>query len=204
MTKPKADFKELTKQVLRASSHPLRLDIQCILFNRVASPVEIAQELDEDISTVSYHVEVLESDGVIELVKTEPRRGAVEHFYKAVTSPTHTNAAWAKLSRPTRRSITAVTLRGMIGEAFRAVLKDTFDARTDRHLSWIPMELDEEGWAELRERMAAWLEETEQIKADAAKRLAETGDRGSRFFSGIMGFETPPGLGLTNHRNGLE
>jgi predicted transcriptional regulator len=30
---------------------------------------------------VSYHVRQLENAGLIELVATEPRRGALEHYY---------------------------------------------------------------------------------------------------------------------------
>ena len=197
MGKPKDKLKELAEEVLRASSHPLRLDIQCILFNRVASPNEVARELGEDVKRLAYHFEVLEDDGVIELVKTEPRRGAVEHFYKAVAPPRHSDAAWSKLSRATRKSITTVTLRGIFGEAIRAVIRDKFDARKDRHLSWLPMHLDEQGWEELRDHLADWLAELERIKAEAAERLDGADTEGSRFFAGLMAYETPPGLGLT-------
>jgi hypothetical protein len=46
-----------------------------------ASPHQIATRLDESLGTVSYHVRRLHSFGLIELARTEPRRGAVEHFY---------------------------------------------------------------------------------------------------------------------------
>jgi DNA-binding transcriptional ArsR family regulator len=197
MNRAKAKVKGLAERVLRASTHPLRLDIQCILFNRVSSPNRIAKELGEDVSTICHHIDVLEGDGVIELVRTEPRRGAVEHFYKAIVPARHSDSAWARLSKPARRSITTVTLRGVIGEAMRAVTHDTFDARKDRHLSWLPLQLDEQGWEELRDKMAAWLGEVERIKRDAAERLDDSEEAGSRFFASLMAFETPPGLGLT-------
>lgn len=191
-------LKELTDQVLYAISHPVRIEIQCILFNRTASPNEIAKELGEGLGKISHHVEVLTKEGTIRLVDTKQRRGAVEHFYRAVLPPTHSDAAWAKLPKATRVSITAVTLRGLIGETVRAVVHDTFDARKDRHLSRIPMLLDDEGWQKLVGSQTRWLEEAEEIKAEAAERLGASGEDGRRFFVGIVGIETPAGLGMTD------
>lgn len=39
-------------------------------------------ELKKMLSQVSYHVKVLKDEKAIWLFKTEPRRGAVEHYYK--------------------------------------------------------------------------------------------------------------------------
>ena len=36
-----------------------------------------------DLRSVAYHVRVLKKLGCIELVETLPRRGAVEHVYRA-------------------------------------------------------------------------------------------------------------------------
>jgi DNA-binding transcriptional ArsR family regulator len=38
---------------------------------------------DPKISNVGYHVRVLAEKGAVELIKTQPRRGSVEHFYEA-------------------------------------------------------------------------------------------------------------------------
>jgi len=47
------------------------------------SPKEIAVELGLDVRGVAYHVRVLKKLGCIELVETRPRRGAIEHVYRA-------------------------------------------------------------------------------------------------------------------------
>ena len=51
----------------------------------MASPNELSKELEEGLSQVSYHVKVLKDFECIEMVKTEPRRGAVEHYYRATS-----------------------------------------------------------------------------------------------------------------------
>jgi DNA-binding transcriptional ArsR family regulator len=50
------------------------------------SPNQMATRLNEPLGNVSYHTKVLLNKGMIELVGTEPRRGAVEHFYKATAT----------------------------------------------------------------------------------------------------------------------
>jgi DNA-binding MarR family transcriptional regulator len=46
------------------------------------SPNGMREILDEPLGNVSYHVKELAKAGVLVLEKTEPRRGAVEHFYR--------------------------------------------------------------------------------------------------------------------------
>lgn len=78
----------------KAIMHPKTAKVLAILAksDEPRSPNEISKELDEGVGNVSYHVrKLLDEDrwpegALIELVKTEPRRGAVEHFYKAKTT----------------------------------------------------------------------------------------------------------------------
>lgn len=64
-----------------ALGHPLRVRILAALYERTASPNEISKEFKEGLSQISYHFKVLKDCKCIRMVKTEPRRGAVEHFY---------------------------------------------------------------------------------------------------------------------------
>ena len=56
------------------------------------SPREIASDLQQPLSNVSYHVRVLADCGVIELVRTKPVRGSMQHFYRR-----DVEAPWARL-----------------------------------------------------------------------------------------------------------
>ncbi len=78
-TKPGQD--PVDKRLLRALSHPLRQRILRSLDQGEASPAQLSRELGEPIGNVSYHVKVLSQLGAIELVRTAPVRGALEHFY---------------------------------------------------------------------------------------------------------------------------
>jgi DNA-binding transcriptional ArsR family regulator len=194
----KAPGEDIGQRLLKVLSHPIRIEVLRELQNRVASPKELADELGEPLSTVSYHFKYLRLEGCIEILDTQPRRGAVEHFYRAKTPPTQGGKDWTRLSSAARGEVSAVVIRDLLAEAVRALDAGTFDAREDRRLSWMPMELDEEGWQELSELQAEWFAELGRIRAEAAERLAEEGGARRRVVAGVMGFETPPGPGFAN------
>lgn len=73
--------------IITALGHPLRARILALLDEGEASPKEIAGQLGEKLGNVSYHVRILARLGLIELVRETPRRGAVEHHYRAVPRP---------------------------------------------------------------------------------------------------------------------
>jgi DNA-binding transcriptional ArsR family regulator len=74
-------------EIAKALSHPLRLAIlRTIRDRRKVSPSEFAGETGEPLGNVSYHVQALARAGVLEVVDTAKRRGALEHYY-AVTGP---------------------------------------------------------------------------------------------------------------------
>jgi len=77
-----------TNDTLTALNHPLRRRILRTLDGKAeASPVELAEALSMPLGTVAYHVKILDRCGALELVRTRPVRGAVQHFYRAVAQP---------------------------------------------------------------------------------------------------------------------
>jgi DNA-binding transcriptional ArsR family regulator len=80
MSKPKGATEA---QWAKALSHPLRARILQVLGERVASPNDLAVELKAPLGVVSYHVRMLRDYGMIELARTEPKRGALQHYYRA-------------------------------------------------------------------------------------------------------------------------
>ena len=96
-TKRKKDGVE--QIVAKAFAHPLRVQILIILNERVASPNLLAQELEQSLNLVAYHVRVLEKYDCIELVDTKQRRGATEHFYRATRRQFLSDAEWSRMPR---------------------------------------------------------------------------------------------------------
>lgn len=190
------DARIVAERLVKAVAHPVRLEALRIFCYRTASANEVARELGETLGMVTYHVKVLRDFGCIEAVRSEKRRGATEHFYRAIVPPEFNDNEWAQLPQSTREAISGIVIRGIFGEVVRAFHHRTFDARVDRHASWVPMELDQRGWEELVERQLAMLIDVLRIKAESAERLRRAGATGKRIVAVTLGFETPRGFGF--------
>jgi DNA-binding transcriptional ArsR family regulator len=177
-------------RLAKALSHPMRARILTILNERVASPNEIAEMIDERLPNVSYHVRALLELGCIELVSTAQRRGAIEHYYRALTRPFFTARDWKRLPRSARTTVTDVTLQMIWDETAEAVKSSTFDSRLDRHLSRSPLELDEQGWSEIADLLRKTLDEAQSIGAKSAKRLEKADDERIPTLLVMMQFES--------------
>jgi DNA-binding transcriptional ArsR family regulator len=164
------------EQLVKGLSHPVRTECLTVLSDRVASPREISEILEEDLSNVSYHVRVLGELGLIELVHEEPVRGAVAHFYKAVERPLLSNAEWEQMPPEVRKAISAYGWDILIRDASEAIEKGTFDNRPDRHLTRTPLLLDSEGFARLSKLMDELLETILEEQAASAARRKESGE----------------------------
>lgn len=75
-------------EVAKAFSHELRGKILNLMSTggfvddtEAWSPSDIAEEFNEPLGNVSYHVKTLLELGMVELSSTQPRRGALEHYY---------------------------------------------------------------------------------------------------------------------------
>ena len=160
-------------RLAKALAHPLRVQLLAALNEGVASPNELAKKLSEPLTNVSYHVRMLHDLGTIELVDTEPRRGALEHYYRAVVRPFFGERDWKRLPKNARGSISDAVLQLVWEDAAEAIKGGLFDERDDRHLSRSVFAVDERGWEELRDLLAETLERAMQIQADSASRASK-------------------------------
>ena len=78
-----------------------------------------------------------------------------------------------------------------MARADSAITADTFDRRVDRHLTWIAMPLDEQGWTDLIEVQEEALRRAEEIRVEAGERLAASGDERFPATFGALAFESP-------------
>src|ERR1700741_3956825 len=101
----------LDPRLVKTISHPLRQRIMVRLNDREASPNQLATELDEPLGRLRHHVGALLKVGAIELGRTEPRRGAVEHFYRALVRPWFSDSDWTRLAPTLRGTIHDQNLR---------------------------------------------------------------------------------------------
>jgi DNA-binding transcriptional ArsR family regulator len=178
-------------RLAKALAHPLRVQLLAALNQGVASPNELAKKLDEPLTNVSYHVRMLHDLGTIELVETEPRRGALEHYYRAVVRPFFADREWKRLPRNARGSISDAVLQLVWDDAAEAIKSGLFDEREDRHLSRTVLAVDEQGWEELNELLAETLDRAMQIQVESAGRATKDDGETSSVNLVMMTHPTP-------------
>lgn len=176
-------------RLVRAMGHPVRNDALSILNERVASPNEISKELGESVGHVSYHIKVLKECECIELVDTAPRRGAMEHYYRATARAFLSDDEWSRLPESIRPGMSASLLQTLMNDASEALKSGSFDRRVDRHMSWTPMIVDEQGWEDTTAALAELLERVMEIQAQSAERLAKAGEEGIPVSVAMLAFE---------------
>ncbi|MDX6697561.1 MAG: hypothetical protein QOE65_958, partial [Solirubrobacteraceae bacterium] len=160
----------LDNRLVKMLAHPLRVRILAILEQRVASPSEIAQELNASLGVVSYHVRRLEALGMIKLVRKTPRRGAIEHYYQADAKHHIPDEAWAQVPEIVKQAMAGATLGELSAQVNAAAGEGGFSA-DDAHLSLTKLTLDERGWREVARELARALEKIDRIHAESLERV---------------------------------
>jgi DNA-binding transcriptional ArsR family regulator len=191
-TKAKKKGSGVDQRLVKALAHPLRVEILTILNERMASPNELSKELEEGLSQVSYHVKVLKDFECIEMVKTEPRRGAVEHYYRATSRAYLTDRDWESLPDSVKPGMSASGLKMIVDDVVSAINAGTFNSRDDVHMSKTPGVVDEQGWSESVDLMNETLDRLIKVHEASAKRLAKSGGDGIPATAVLMNFEGLP------------
>ena len=191
MAQTKTSPEGITQQVAKALAHPLRVRILSSLHKGVSSPIQLSHELGEPLGNVSYHVKTLLEYDCVELVKTEPRRGAVEHFYRATERAFFNTSDWEKIPAFARKGISGSILETVGHDATEALIAGAIDARTDSHISRSPLALDDQGWTDVTALLADALNRANKIQEEAATRLADSKSDPIATKLAILHFEAP-------------
>lgn len=192
-----------TETVCAPLKHPLRARIVEIANEREISPIQFVNEglepegirfksHENAVSNVSHHFRELEKAGCIRVIDTRQRRGATEHIYRGSAALFFSDLEFEDMPLGQREGLTRVSLQSLVARADSAIRAGTFDARTDRHLTWIPLTLDGLGWEELTTDMAALFERVQRIQDAARERIASSDCEIIPATCAMLGFESPP------------
>lgn len=134
-----------------AMSHPTRWRAMRVLSERTATPREIAEEIDEPLNNVSYHMKILVDLDCAELVQVRSVHGGrvAEHVYRATTRPYFDVDSWNELDDTEKMAVTSAVMQEVTDDIAVAMSHGTFYEPDDNHLSRTPMQLDTPGWQEV-------------------------------------------------------
>ncbi len=193
---PKTKRQDDVEQIVaKAFAHPLRVRILIILNERVASPNMLAQELDQSLNLVAYHVRVLEKYDCIELVDTKQRRGATEHFYRATRRQFLSDSEWSRMPDVLKPAVSGAILQSMFEDIEEAVRSGTMDELDEAHVSRTPMVVDRKGWDETAQLLTDTLDRILAIQSESSARIAKSGEDGILAKVEMLYFKSPKGEG---------
>jgi DNA-binding transcriptional ArsR family regulator len=186
-------------RVIKAFSHPVRVQILESLETRVASPSELASEFGLSVGSVSYHVQQLVELGQLRLVDRVERRGALEHFYTLTEQPTLSDEAWATLPSVVKSAVLGHALAKAGAHTLAAAREGGFE-HADIHFSRTALRLDPDAWVEVAAELAAMLKRIEEIGARSIERRGTSVEPEVREATVIMMlFEGPEDRRFVSH-----
>lgn len=164
---------------VKALDHVLRQHILLATVQAEVSPKELAEALNEGLSQISYHVKVLrdDCDGMIEETRTEPRRGAVEHYYRASAQTLFPARAWRKLRKGLRAVVGAGQASDLFNDLAAALQAGKLQGAHD-HITRAPLVLDPEGKRNVMAIAQRATKEVESEQQAAAKRMRKANGGG--------------------------
>jgi DNA-binding transcriptional ArsR family regulator len=181
-------------ELIRGLAHPLRTRMLSILLEREASPKELAEEFDIPLANVAYHIQVLRKLKLIRLVRKTPRRGAVEHHYRADQAAHVANDVWSEIPGMVKEGLVAAGLNNIARDVTDAAATGGFD-HDDSHLSRQRLVLDQEAWDELADLLKHALDRGYELEKEAAERLKKNDHEGERKTGvALLLYETMPSV----------
>jgi DNA-binding transcriptional ArsR family regulator len=158
-------------RLVKGLAHPLRIQILRALEDRIASPSEIADEIGAPLGNVSYHVRFLARMGLIELSGTQPRRGAVEHYYRSAGRVGVSEETWATVPQIVRDAVLSSTL-DQVGRSVGIAAASGGFSGDDAHASRTEIVLDANGLADLSAAVAELHRRATDIERESSERIA--------------------------------
>lgn len=187
----KTQRRKASENRIKAMGHPLRASILRMLSERTASPAEMARELDEELSNVSYHTKQLVEFECAELVSTRPVRGALEHFYRATERHLIDAEEWEELDPVMAEDLLCEIVQKMLDDFVASRRAGVVGSDKQFHLTRTLMVLDEQGMEEALEAHERARLEIAEIQARSATRMVESGEKGTSVSTSQSCFALP-------------
>jgi DNA-binding transcriptional ArsR family regulator len=189
---------DIIERIAKAMANPLRIRILMELNQRgPLSPSQFFRECGQDGDTESKvwrQFRQLEKYGLVEEVETRSggrRRGGIEHFYRALQPAEFDTPSWAHLPSQFKAMFTASIFPTFVDRVVRAMDAGTIDSRSDRHLTWVTVPLDEEGWSKVIRRVDSFYHFMREEANLAEGRMSESDEQPIPATVALFVFESP-------------
>jgi DNA-binding HxlR family transcriptional regulator len=158
----------ITVEMAKVMRNRWRSRILMELSARPLSPSQFVEEIGGSPSHISRCFRELANWGYIMVVAERPGGrygGGVEQIYRNTQRAYLDDEAWKKLPLPLRSEFSNTILNSFLTRINEAIQAGTFDAETDRHLSWVPVHLSRGAWHEVSLRLGDILESLPDLQS---------------------------------------
>jgi predicted ArsR family transcriptional regulator len=157
-------------------SHPLRVRMLSALSAEEGSASDLAERLNTNTWSTSYHMDVLKKYGCVEFVRDEKVRGFIKSIYRAKIEVNFPKEVWEELPPSVQQMVVAAVFMTSFSDAETALMSRAYEQRPESHASWSNLEVDEQGWLEIVKTMNQALEQSQKIEEEAKARLTTSKD----------------------------
>ena len=187
--------KQIVGNHIEAMQSPSRREIWKVLSDRaIASPREIADELDERTDLVSHHIKRLVKLGFAELTEERKVRGAIAHYYRAIERPLIEDDDWNRLLEEN-----PMLAEHLIGRLVQSQLEDyekslragVLGSDDEWYIGRFPAVVDPQGLKEALDLGDRVEEELADIARRSAERRSGSGEDAINIVASVGVIKTP-------------
>jgi predicted transcriptional regulator len=176
-------------RIIVALGHPFREHVLAECNAGIVSATQIGEGIGADVPVFYKQIQKLEELGCIERVDSQPRRGGMEHFFRAKSTLFFDNESVKRVPRTVHDHLLLNQLWSAFDEAKKSAGAGKLGSLAGEHASWIPGRFDHQGWSEAAQILDEALVSIEAILQKSAERLAERNERGTPATVAMFGFK---------------
>jgi hypothetical protein len=167
----------------------LRLEIRAALHEGPATRAQLAKIVGEPPDALSFHLKEMLKDGSIGIHKTEKVGNMDRRYYCVVELPFFSDEEMETFRREERQTICAIAVQAAATEALASLWAGKMADDLRVFLGWNRIQLDRQGRDELAEEETQTWNRRYGIAAEAASRLAESGEQGVTYIITSFAYE---------------
>lgn len=163
-------------KLVKALSNRWRCKILMEVSMNPLSPSQFVENFGGSMTHISRCFRELAQWGFVEVIEERKggrRGGGIERIYRGTRRPYFDSPTWETLPQMIREEMSQWFLRTYFDRVSEAIEAGTFDADLDRHLSWKPLVVDREAWAEIGAHLDEVLEWLPELERESLERLPE-------------------------------
>lgn len=175
--------------VAHSIAHRIRVDVLTLLHEGPASQKELATALQEPLSNITHHVNELAESGAIEIAFTRKVGNVDQNYWR----PIQTRVAWAddlaELTVEEHEEFSRIIVQSILAELLAALRAGNLAGDPYASTAWDRAWLDQQGYRELSDAAGAYLIRMNEIAAESAARVVQSGETPKLYIGAVMAFK---------------